>query len=153
MLWGEREQRQLHVLCRELRLPGSPLQTWGHPSLPTLGGHHSLLFPSSPRDLLPPFPKRHKGRGMVENVHHGPSLLLILLSSSAALSNHMLGPQYVQTPISSSIQTCQESIRLYLELGRREWSCLVLRFQNNSQSAFAETSWNFSAERDESTPG
>ena len=120
---------------------------------PTLGGHHSLLFPSPPKDLLTPFPRRHKGRGMVGNVHHGPFLLLILLSSAPAPGNHQLDPRCVQTPISPSIQTCRENIRLHLELGRRGSSCPILRFQNNSHSAFAETSWNFSAEGDESTPG
>lgn len=66
---------------------------------------------------------------------------------------HQLGPQCVQTPISPNIQTYQENTRLHLELGRRGWSCPILRFQNSSYSVFAETSWDFSAEGDESTLG
>lgn len=58
------------------------------PPFPALGDHLSLLFPSPPRDLPSPLPRRHKGRGMVGNGHHDPFRLLILLSSAPALSNH-----------------------------------------------------------------
>jgi len=60
------------------------------------------------------------------------------LSSAPALGNHQLGPQCVYIPISPGILTCQENIGLRLELGRRAWSCPILRFQNNSHCIY----WN-----------